>query len=65
MSTLRAGSGDIAEAAAYLGIVPRLVRAAAECYAGFADQVDEDAAVAESTEGDERARWERQPRALA
>jgi len=65
MSTLRAGRGDIDEAAAYLGIVPRLVRAAVEYYAEFADEVDEDAAVAETTEGDERARWERQRRALA
>ncbi len=34
-------------------------------YAEFADEVDEDAAVAESVERDERARWERQQRALA
>jgi uncharacterized protein (DUF433 family) len=65
VSTLRAGRGDIDEAAAYLGIVPRLVRSAVEYYAEFADEVDEDAAVAESIEGDERARWERQRRALA
>ena len=65
MSTLRAGRGDIDEAAAYLGIAPRLVRAAVEYYAEFADEVDEDAAVAEGVERDERARWERQQRALA
>ena len=65
MSTLRAGRGDIDEAAAYLGIAPRLVRAAVEYYAEFADEVDEDAAVAEGIERDERARWERQRRALA
>jgi len=65
MSTLRASRGDIDEAAAYLGIAPRLVRAAVEYYAEFADEVDEEAAVAETTEGDERARWERQRRALA
>ena len=63
--TLRAGRGDIDEAAAYLGIAPRLVRAAVEYYAEFADEVDEDAAVAEGIERDERARWERQRRALA
>jgi uncharacterized protein (DUF433 family) len=65
MSTLRAGRGDIDEAAAYLGIPPRLVRAAVDYYAEFADEVDEDAAVAEGVERDERARWERQQRALA
>src|SRR3984893_12305374 len=36
MSTLRAGRGDIDEAAAHLGIAPRLVRAAVEYYAEFA-----------------------------
>jgi uncharacterized protein (DUF433 family) len=65
MSTLRAGHRDIDEAAAYFDIAPRLVRAAVEYYAEFADEVDEDAAVAESIERDERARWERQQRALA
>jgi uncharacterized protein (DUF433 family) len=65
MSTLRASGRDIEDAAAYLGIVPRLVRAAVDYYAEFADEVDEDAAVAESVERDERARWERQQRALA
>ena len=53
----------LGEAAAYLGIIPRLVRAAVDYYAEFADEVDEDAAVAESVERDERARWERQQRA--
>ena len=65
MSTLRASRGDIDEAAAYLSIAGRLVRAAVEYYAEFADEVDEDAAVAASVERDERARWERQQRALA
>jgi hypothetical protein len=51
MSTLRAGRGDIDKAAAYLGIVPRLVRSAVEYYAEFADEVDEDAAVAERHRG--------------
>ena len=65
MSTLRASDPDIDEAAAYLGIAPRLVRAAVDYYAEFADEVDEDGAVAERIERDERARWERQQRALA
>ena len=65
MSTLWASGRDIEDAAAYLGIIPRFVRAAVDYYAEFADEVDEDAAVAESVERDERARWERQQRALA
>ena len=65
MSTLRASHGDVDAAAAYLGIAPRLVGAAVEYYADFADEVDADAAAAEQVERDERARWERQQRALA
>jgi hypothetical protein len=65
MSTLRGSDGDIEEAAAYLGISPRLVRAALEYYAEFTDEVDEDATAAEQAERAERARWERQQRALA
>lgn len=65
MSTVRASDGDVAEAAGYLGVPPRLVRAAVEYYAEFADEVDEDADVAARVERDERARWERQQRALA
>lgn len=65
MSTLRGSDGDVEETAAYLGISPRLVRAALEYYAEFTDEVDEDAAVADRAERAERARWERQQRALA
>jgi uncharacterized protein (DUF433 family) len=65
MATLRGSDGDVDEAADYLGISPRLVRAALEYYAEFADEVNEDAAVAEQVEQVERARWERQRRALA
>lgn len=65
MSTVRASHGEVDEAADYLGIAPRLVRAAVEYYAEFGDEVDEDAATAERIERDERARWERQQRALA
>lgn len=64
MSTLRASDGNVEETADYLGIAPRLVRAAVEYYAEFAGEVDQDAAVAERVAGDERARWERQQRAL-
>jgi uncharacterized protein (DUF433 family) len=65
MSTVRASRGDVAEAADYLGISPRLVRAAVEYYAEFSDEVDEDAATAKRAELSERDRWERQQRALA
>jgi uncharacterized protein (DUF433 family) len=65
MSTVRASDGDVDEAGSYLGIPSRLVRAAVEYYAEFADEVDEDADVATWVERDERARWERQQRALA
>jgi len=65
LSTVRASHGDVDEAAVYLDIPPRMVRAAIEYYAEFADEVDEDAAMAERAERDERDRWERQQRALA
>ena len=65
MSTVRSSDGDVDGAAAYLAIPVRLVRAAVEYYADFADEVDEDAEVAARVERDERARWERQQRALA
>jgi len=64
VSTVRTSRGAIDEAATYLGISPQLVRAAVGYYAEFADEVDEDGAVAERVERDERARWERQQRAL-
>jgi len=65
ISTIRASNGDIAEAADYLGVPPRLARAALEYYAEFSDEVDEDAAAAERAERSEHDRWERQQRALA
>lgn len=65
IATVRASDSDIEEAATYLAVAPRLVRAAVEYYAEFTDEVDGDAASANRTELDERARWERQQRALA
>jgi len=65
VSTVRASRGDIDETAVYFGIPPRLARAAVEYYAEFADEVDEDASIAQRVEQDERARWERQQHALA
>lgn len=65
MSTVRASDGDVEEAAAYLAVPARLVRAAIDYFAEFPDEVDEDARLAARIEGDERVRWERQQRALA
>jgi uncharacterized protein (DUF433 family) len=65
IATVRASKGNLDEAAEYLGLPPRLVRAAVEYYGEFSDEVDEDAEVARRLEEDERARWERQQRALA
>ncbi len=65
IATVRASESDIDEAATYLAVTPRLVRAAVEYYAEFIDEVDADAAITSRIELDERARWERQQRALA
>jgi uncharacterized protein (DUF433 family) len=65
VSSVRSGQGDFAQVAEYLGIPPRLVRAALEYYAEFIDEVDEDAAAAERVERSELDRWERQQRAWA
>ncbi|HEX9776392.1 MAG TPA: hypothetical protein VGB83_12540 [Actinomycetota bacterium] len=65
VSTLRASRGDVEEAASYLAIAPRLVRAAVEYYAEFEDEIDEDAAIAARAEESERSRWERQQRTFA
>lgn len=64
ISTLRGSAGSVPETAEYLGISQRQVQAAVDYYADFASEVDEDAAHAARTEEAERARWERQRRAL-
>jgi uncharacterized protein (DUF433 family) len=65
IGTLRAGGGDVDEAADYLGLSARQVKAALDYYADFRDEVDADAAAAQRIEAAERDRWERQQRALA
>jgi len=65
VATLKAGDGDVDEAAAYLGLTIRQVRAALDYYADFQDEVDADAHAARRIEAAERDRWERQQRALA
>jgi uncharacterized protein (DUF433 family) len=65
IGTLRASDSDVDEAASYLGITARQVRAALDYYADFRDEVDADAEAAQRVEATERDRWERQQRALA
>jgi len=65
VATLRGSDGDVDEAAAYLEISARQVKAALDYYADFPDEIEGDAAVAERIEAAERDRWERQQRALA
>jgi uncharacterized protein (DUF433 family) len=65
IATIRASHGDIDEAASYLGMPARLARAAVEYYAEFAEEIDQDATMAAEIERQDRARWERQQRALA
>ncbi len=64
MSTLRANDGDVDAAAEYLAVDSRLVRAALDYYADFADEVDADASLAAEVAETERARWERAQQAL-
>jgi uncharacterized protein (DUF433 family) len=64
VATVRANDGDIDETADYLGVPPRLIRAALDYYAEFVEEVDADAVLAERVEDEERARWERQQHAL-
>jgi hypothetical protein len=64
IGTVKACGGDVDDAATYLDIPPRLVRAAVDYYAEFSDEVDADADLARRVEEEERARWERQQRAL-
>jgi uncharacterized protein (DUF433 family) len=65
VATLRASDGDVDEAADYLGLSTRQVRAALDYYADFQDEVDADTQAAQRIEAAERDRWERQQRALA
>jgi uncharacterized protein (DUF433 family) len=65
IATLRASDGDVDEAAGYLGLTARQVKAALDYYADHRDEIDADAAAAQRIEATERDRWERQQRALA
>ncbi|MEX2658300.1 MAG: hypothetical protein WD232_01285 [Acidimicrobiales bacterium] len=65
VATARGCDGSVDETAEYLGVEPRLVRGALDYYADFREEVDADLAAAQHVEDEERARWERQQRALA
>lgn len=64
VATVRANDVSVDATADYLGIDPRLVLAALDYYAEFADEVDADAAEADRAAETERARWERVHHAL-
>jgi uncharacterized protein (DUF433 family) len=64
VGTVKASDGNVANAAEYLGLPERLVRAALGYYAEFTEEVDADAEVAQRAEDDERGRWERRQLAL-
>ena len=64
VGTVKASNGNVANAAEYLGLPERLVRAALDYYAEFTEEVDADAEVAQRAEDDERGRWERRQLAL-
>ena len=58
-------NGNIEDAASYLDVSPRLVRAAVSFYAEFASEIAADGAWAAQVEADEAARWERPQATLA
>jgi uncharacterized protein (DUF433 family) len=64
IDTVRAEGGDVAAAAAYLGIPDRLIRAAVDYYAEFADEIDAYRADELRFAERERERWERAQRVL-
>ena len=64
IATLRGENGLVEAAAEYLGVEVGLVRAALAYYSDFADEVDQDLEAEAALAREERARWERQQRAL-
>lgn len=65
IATVRDHDGNIEDCASYLGVPPRVLRAAVSYYADFTGEIDADAEWAGRIESDERARWEREQAALA
>ena len=64
VATVKHHGGSIDDAASYLEVPSRVVRAAVSYYADFANEVDADATWAARVEADERARWEREQAAI-
>ena len=64
MGTVKANHGSVVDAASYLGVPARLIRAALDYYGEFSDEIDADAEAARRAEDDERGRSERRQRAL-
>ena len=64
VATVRANDAGVDATADYLGIHPRLVRAALNYCVEFTDEVNADAAEADRVAETERARWEREQHAL-
>ena len=64
VETVKASHGSVDEAALYLGVPARLVRAALDYYGDFPDEIDADAEAARRAEDYERGRSERRQRAL-
>jgi uncharacterized protein (DUF433 family) len=64
VATVRDSDGSVEEAASYLGVAPRIVRAAVSFYAEFAAEIDADSSWTHRLEADERARWEREQSAI-
>lgn len=64
IETVRESEGSTAEAADYLGVPERQVRAAVEYYADFRDEVEAQQARERELEQRERERWERSQQVL-
>ncbi len=64
VETVRDEQGDVAAAAEYFGVPERLVRAAVDYYADFAEEVDAHRAEELAFAQRERERWERTQRVL-
>ena len=60
VATAKDHDTNIDDAAGYLDVSPRLLRAALSYYAEFAGEIDTDTTWAARIEDDERSRWERE-----
>ena len=65
VATVKAHDGNIEDAAGYLNVSQRLLRAALSYFAEFAREIDTDTMWAARVEAEERARWEREQATIA